>query len=516
MNLFVHKQILRDFQKLGGFLDANPAYEFKMNDAQAETYAPKNRSYCTTLFWGNRSGKTTIGVLETMAHCIGYRPWLPPQHPMFIVRSKGGKPVKPPVPIRVLAMDFEEHVKITLIPSFQKWLPSIINKSRGFETRKHTSGAVDHIKFPNGSEVFFVTDKQESYEGASFAFLWQDELVNKGLWSGSLRGLVDHDGTVLMTLTPFVDPNDARRNVKYIIWVINEVYRPSIEQMELEKSDPDYTAQFRSYFASSDVNVGFGITQSALDTFASTLTADEKESRLHGKPMLLTAGLVYSVRAEHRKAMPKSNEHPVWVGVDPHHEKAHYALFAQLWPKDDTTSVRSGHLHVFAYVIERNIKHFVERQIEIEPRLASKDKYGSCKVVADPSYLNHKDWVSDTSFKNYLVEYGIRSPIAEAEKFPGSIEQGVVAIQKRLAEGSITFDPSLSALFCEFDSYIRDFHGKPIKKGADLLDCLRMIILDNPYYFAPTENDTKLVDNANSAYAEIMDAILSPGHATAH
>jgi len=54
---------------------------------------------------GNRSGKTTAGCLEAIAHCIGMRPWYPADDPAREVK------VKIPSRGRIVCEDFSATAK---------------------------------------------------------------------------------------------------------------------------------------------------------------------------------------------------------------------------------------------------------------------------------------------------------------------------------------------------------------------------------------------------------------------
>lgn len=502
---FLLRQLQRDFIKIEAFLDEYPAFEFKMNPAQKQIYADEWIAYTELLLWGNRSGKTTIGVLEVYAHCIGYRPWLPPTHRHHIVRNLQGKPVIPPTIIRVIGMEFGEHVKKTLWTAFKDWLPKIENKAK-FYLHRHPTGAVDQIRFKeNGSEVNFITDMQLSAaEGPKFHFVWQDELSNRDVWQASMRGLVDFHGTAMITLTPY-DAKDTRRNARYISWIKNDIYLKAIEQAAKRKRDPSFRPLFRAHIAHSDSNVGYGITREALEVFASTLTEEEKQARLFGK-FITWGGTVYNLRHQHKRAMPHSDKDPTWIGIDPHPEKDHFALFARVLRKGEQND--DDHLHFWACLNEREIKRFAEGLIEREPRIVDAKRCDECILVIDPTFAAKTDWGSNIDFIGYLRQYHIKSAIHMAEHSPGSVQRGIILANKRFAENTISFDPSLTPVFEEFDRYIRDKKGNPVKDGIDYLDCMRMILQDDPRLFVTERRDEEYVSNMR-AFDVAMRAALS-------
>lgn len=489
--LFLLRQLQRDTIKVDAFLDKNPAFLFKMNPAQTKCYAEEKIVYTTLLLWGNRTGKSTLGVLEVIAHAHGYRPWLPPTHRHFVVRDSNGKPTNPPVKIRILAMEFEEHVGRVLWGLFKKWIPGI-EKHPSYNTKKHQTGAIGWIEFPNGSTVSFITDLMvKSAAGADLDFIWQDELVQKEIFTESCRGLIDRAGTVLVTLTPYAKAGDIRRNQQYLSWIFEDIYKRSI----LEKNEKR-EIKHRTFTATSRDNIGFGITQKALDTFTEDLTDEERLCRVEGKFMFL-AGTIYRIEAHHKRALKRDENYPVSIGIDPHPNKPHYALFMMSFPEDRDATLQQDHLHAYAYVIERDIQAFAKALADIEPRLTDFNLSAACQIIVDPTFAYRKDIGTGKDFVEYLREEGIRCAIIKAEHSQGSVERGILDTQKRLIEGRLTFDPSLQPLFDESDRYIRDMSGKPIKTDIDLLDCLRAVIQADPIFqIQDTKQDERDMNSA--------------------
>jgi hypothetical protein len=474
--LFLLRQLQRDAIKIDAFLDKNPVFLFKMNPAQTKCYAEEEIVYTTLLLWGNRTGKSTLGVLEVIAHAHGYRPWLPPTHRHFWVRNAQGEITKPPVKVRILAMEWDEHVGRVLWGLFKKWIPTIeLNPS--YHTKKHQTGAVGWIEFPNGSTVSFITDLMaKSAAGSDLDFIWQDELVQKEVFTESCRGLIDRGGTVLITLTPYAKAGDIRRNQQYLSWIFEDIYKRSI----LEKNEKRKILH-RTFTATSRDNIGFGITRKGLDTFTENLTDEERLCRVEGKFMFLT-GTIYRLEQKHKRTLKRDENFPVSIGIDPHPNKPHYALFVMSFPEDKDDRLRQDHLHAYAFVIERDIIAFARMLAEIEPRLTDFNLSAACQIIVDPTFAYRKDVGTGKDFVDYLREEGIRCAIVKAEHSQGSVERGILDTQKRLIEGRLTFDPSLQPLFDECDRYIRDMRGNPIKADIDLLDCLRAVVQADPIF----------------------------------
>src|SRR4029079_2129673 len=94
---------------------------YKPHEKQLQFHASetKNRLF----LGGNRSGKTTAGVIEDIWWAMGRHPYR--QVP------------EPPVRIRVVGTDFPNGVEKILLPEFQRWVPLTALKDASWERAYH-------------------------------------------------------------------------------------------------------------------------------------------------------------------------------------------------------------------------------------------------------------------------------------------------------------------------------------------------------------------------------------------
>lgn len=222
---------------------------------------PKQREFhespasCRAAFGGNRSGKTTMGVVEFLFHVTGQYPdWFPKEN-RFDKSIIG----------RIICTDFGKGAGEVIIPAIDEWLhDSIIAK----KVRNHIGTPIKWI-LKNGSQFDILTHEQDTnlFEGWKGHLAWFDEPPPRDRYIATLRGLVDFKGRHMLTLTPLSQP-----------WIYDDIYT---------KADGK-----NIFVVTVDMSDNPHLSKEARDEFSSRLTEDEKEARLHGKFMHLS-GLVY-------------------------------------------------------------------------------------------------------------------------------------------------------------------------------------------------------------------------------
>jgi len=263
------------------------------------------------MFGGNRSGKTTGGLVEFLFHVTGIYPKWYPEH----LRYDG------PIKGRIAAQDFQKGVGEVVIPGLEEWLDmSLVAK----KIRNPLGIPVKWI-LKNGSVFDILTYEQstEQYEGWKGHVAWFDEPPPREKWIATLRGLVDFGGRNWLTLTPLTQP-----------WIYDEIYT---------KSDGKST-----HIVTMDIRDNPHLTEEAIKTFEANLTDEEKEARLHGR-FLHLSGLVYKefnpmihiceppkVKKEWTKYFcidphPRTPTACLWLAVDP---QGDHWIYDELWLKD--------------------------------------------------------------------------------------------------------------------------------------------------------------------------------------
>jgi len=219
-----------------------------------------------TYLGANRIGKTTVGSVICISTAAGEWPW-------------SGEKLKfthnLPRKIRWIGQGWESSIKMVIEPSLKFWWPEAYIKktkknNQGIESvvelwsRSHDKGILGTI------EIMSTSQAVEVFEGWHGDLVIYDEPPPRDIRIACARGLVDRQGRELFCCTLL---NQA--------WIHREVIKAT-----LNDGTPDPTV----YNISGDisVNVGYGITQQGVDQFAKTLTHDEKQARIMGKPSYLS------------------------------------------------------------------------------------------------------------------------------------------------------------------------------------------------------------------------------------
>lgn len=246
------------------YIDENRIFFFhRPNPIQAKLLEawknPEKKVFTAT--GANRIGKTTIGTILAFCTLFGFWPWNNSPIPFMHKRARK---------IRYVGQAWETHIKTVVLPAMEYWWP----KSRKVSKKKNNQG-VDYwwIDEETGSSLEIMSNMQDSdvFEGWDGDLIVYDEPPKRDIRVACARGLVDRCGRELFVATLLKEA-----------WLHREV----IKALDSE-GNPDKT-----YFhveADISVNVGYGLTQQGVDQFSKTLTDDEKQARLTGKPSYLAS-----------------------------------------------------------------------------------------------------------------------------------------------------------------------------------------------------------------------------------
>lgn len=272
----------------------------------------------------NRSGKTVVGVMEAIAHALGFRPWLPEGHPLRVVRLSDGNPIPVPNVGRIIAQNYEQAIRQTILEKLYEWLPNRLIK----HVDKNTRGIPVCYILHNGSKIHLMSNDQDdmAFEGPNGHWFWADEPIDYRKYTGLKRGLVDYNGHCWMTMTPLSQP-----------WINDVIVKRA--------NEPGSGARmFKFSIWDNCTENGGHLTRAAIEEFLSDLREDELEARLHAQ-FLHLAGLVY------KEWQPTP---PYWIDsydipsswprvqfVDPHGRKPLALMWAAVSPENQLIIYRA-------------------------------------------------------------------------------------------------------------------------------------------------------------------------------
>ena len=196
---------------------------------------------------GNRSGKTTGGVVEDIFWAMG-------RHPFRKVPAA-------PTRGRVVAVDLTQGVAKIILPEFARWLPPsfLINGSWEDSYDK----VLRTLTLANDSFIEFMSYDQDldKFAGTSRHWTHYDEEPPKHIFNECEARLIDTGGSSWLTMTP----------VEGMSWVFDDLYNPG-----KEGDDPDIEV------IEVDMAENPHVDAIARERYLKTLDPEERKAREHG------------------------------------------------------------------------------------------------------------------------------------------------------------------------------------------------------------------------------------------
>jgi phage terminase large subunit-like protein len=265
------------------------------------SHASQHRLY----IGGNRSGKTTSGIVEDIW-------WLSGTHPYR-------KTPEAPVRGRIVGVDFTNGIELNLKPLFIRWCPP--SYLRGGSWSSAWDAQTRTINFANGSTCEFMSYEQDldSFAGTSRHFVHFDEEPPQEIYIECLARLIDTAGSYWMTLTPIMGME----------WMYDEIYMKGINSHgSLENPSTIGVIEV-------DMHENPYLPETEIETFINALDADDRDARVKGK-FIRRGGLVYKTFDPQIHVIPALDQIPklweiymsldhgynnptavLWHGVDP-------------------------------------------------------------------------------------------------------------------------------------------------------------------------------------------------------
>ena len=176
---------------------------YKWHERTLQVIPNKNITACIA---SNKIGKTCLGANTVISWALGFEPWSPvdKNYPDAVeYQGKYYKPSSlgksPPVKIRIVGLDWKEHIGETIVPELKKWAPI-----GTYTTRKNEQGVEHEWDWFNKSEFKIMCNSQDDMVFESFLCdaAWLDEPLEKRKFTGISRGVFMVNGKVLFTMTP--------------------------------------------------------------------------------------------------------------------------------------------------------------------------------------------------------------------------------------------------------------------------------------------------------------------------
>lgn len=407
-------------------------------------------------FGGNRSGKTTVAVVDAILQATGGH-WI------------WSKIRKPPLQIRLVSTDFLNGIKKVIVPTIFDWLPRKYFK----DYRKDDQV----ILLKNGSFVELMSYDQEvaKFGGSSRDLTIFDEYPPKAIYSECQMRHIDCAGSTIMSMTPPVVGGEAGEEA----WVFDEIYemdgKNGIECFNFSMFDNPH----------NDPRIIEQITKS--------LDEVEYDIRVRGRFRSLSGRVFKDFGPRHIVpdfSIPEMERrtHKAWTrycAFDPHPNKPFAGLYCAVDPNNFVW------FYDEIYEPDLSIPELAQLILSREGKLPH-----PIKRLMDPSASVENKIFRQASIREQLMRCGVHTQEAN-----NSFDSSYYAIKEALqffkcSDGEdrprIFFMQSLTNTIYQMSHYVWDrwAHNaankspkqKPKKKDDDLVDCLRYIMNANPTY----------------------------------
>jgi phage terminase large subunit-like protein len=165
---------------LSKFVKAPNIYAYEPHDKQVIFHGSTTK--ITLYIGGNRSGKTTGGVVEDIWRLRGEHPFkrVPP----------------PPIKGRFIGVDFLNGIDQIALPQFSRWLPLGDLKGGSWYTAYDSYERI--LRLENGSELKFMSYEQDvdKFSGTSQDFIHFDEEPPQEIYKENLARTIDSKGAL--------------------------------------------------------------------------------------------------------------------------------------------------------------------------------------------------------------------------------------------------------------------------------------------------------------------------------
>jgi len=450
---------------------------------QHKFFSSKARTRC--VFGSNRSGKSVVGTLELIACAMGYRPWLPVDHPDREVKLGDGSPMPVPNVGFHLLENFNTSGKMIFLAKMAEWLPKDWGK-----VKTNSQGQPVSVKFTNGSICHIYSQQMDinALEGPNGHYFSCDEPPKENFWIAIRRGLVDFDGISWITATPI--------KASYFMAEL-------MEKCDEDTTSENYDLITLNIYDNMKSRGGY-LPDRAVHEFVKSLPPDEVEARVYGRPKHL-AGSVYK---EWLAAPPYCidpfeipEEWPRIMAIDPAERKPMAAVWIAISPDNKWFVYRD----VFDPAL-RTTEQFANYVKQVEGWEQRYD--GSWYMGPDTEPVafrlidtagNKLERSSGYSISTALRNEDIYVSNATKQDFAGGVDR---------VRSMLTFDPEYEwdtgpqlvvfntcrRVMYEFRNYIwqqatsqskasgADLKDKPLASNDDALDCIRYLAVSQATY----------------------------------
>ena len=434
---------------------------------------------------GNRSGKTTAGLIADIIDCCD-RDAVPPHLQKY-------KRWEAPMTMYFVAVS-EKIIERIHMPILRAWCPK--DQLVGNSVDKALNGKFNILHFKNGSSIQFMTQGMDvdAFQGSALSRVHFDEepLWDHGrdIYGECAQRLVDYDGDVLLTFTP----------LNGMTWVYDRFYVPwSQQQPDREAAAegwatiPDDSGEFDFPLYITTVSQDDNPTISAKGKAAALIgaaTEEEKRARKYGR-FVSFAGRIFDDFARSKHVVPdeacltrmKSGQMQAVIGgLDPGFR--HQA--AALWVGLDEDGVWVFPELVLSRTVIPDVVAEVEKTratLELPPVV----------FIADPAIARIDAQTGKTDQQAY-AEAGLRTRAGNND-----VRASINAIRNLIASNRLHIGASCEVLIDQMLRWRWKTGGRsedasperPVKRDDHAIDALRYAVMSLPIPEVAPAPDTR-------------------------
>jgi len=442
------KEVVAQLEALEEAIRRNPLIAYRPHHKQVAFH--ESREPVKAFLGGNRSGKTTAGILDDLIQCVDGE--IVPDH------LSAYKRWQPPFRARIVTPDFTSTMEGVVFEKLREWCPREQLLGRTWEKAYDKSMRI--LNFKNGSWLQFMTFEQDldKFGGAALHRVHYDEEPPRAIRQECQFRLIDHDGDELFTMTP----------LHGMSWMYDEIYVPW-EKGELSDATVIIV----------DMDDNPFLNDVAKQRVLAGLSREERAARKSGK-FVQFSGMVYPEFQRHIHVVPSAKipENVLLLGsIDPGTRHMAAVVWAYLTAEDD--------LVVFD---ELAMAESTVAQVALAVRMMEARRNVRLRTyMIDPSARNTAHQTGRSDQLEYS-DHGIVTILGQND-VPAGINRVKERLQGQPGEGPrLHVQAHCTGLIDEFRRYHWTKQGRSeheaketvVKRDDHLLDALRYMCMARP------------------------------------
>jgi phage terminase large subunit-like protein len=470
-------EALRILETYEQTLRNNPLLAYEPHPKQKAFH--ESRQQVKAFLGGNRSGKTTAGILDDLIQAVDEDAL--PDH------LKPYKRWQPPFHCRIIVPDFTSTLEGVIFQKLREWSPRGQLVGDAFD--KAYDKTKRKLKLKNGSSFDFLTFEQDldKFGGAALHRVHYDEEPPYDIRRESMMRLIDYGGDELFTMTP----------LHGMSWMYDHIWEPWTKK-ELKEAT----------LILVDMDDNPYLDERTKQRALEGLTREERQARKSGR-FVHFAGMIYDEFSRNEHVIPEISEVPptsrVYVGIDPGVRHMAGVVWTYLNPED--TMVVFDELALQGHTV----KQVAEAIKLIHQKWGQRTEKGHIIPlqpdwsVIDPSARNivHQTGRSD---QMEFTDNGIITILGQNSK-----TAGINRVKERLQAHRLLVCANCQVTIDQFRKYRwatptrseNDPKEEPVKKDDHLLDALRYVVASRPYTNPRDEKEAQMTPLERAAHEEL-------------